>query len=325
MVNMNTNVQIDSRVAAILGGLIADSASLGLHWLYDTDRIAQIEQAVDELAFLKSNADHYADTSGYFVHGHKPVGDSSGYGELCLLMLKHIAQHKKFDRVLYQTEYRAHFGPGGAFVGFIDTATRLTLRALLPLAPEEFEAQSGADDDQFAALAMLPALVASFQQSRSDLMRLVEQVVRITNNNDMAVAAAQYAATVLFEVIHDKPMKQALHDALPLANEQLRSLLTQALSAEKLDSVAMAKQFGSACHVTQGLPIIVHIAQHAKDYREAIEANIRAGGDNCGRSVMLGAIVAADTAKREPATGIPLGWLAKYRYLSVAADACAVI
>ncbi len=324
MTNINLNVQINPRAAAIMGGLIADSAALGLHWLYDAGRIAQIEKS-DGLVFLKANADYYADTSGYFVHGHKPVGDSSGYGELCLLMLKHLAQHKKFDRVAYQTEYRAHFGPGGAFVGFIDTATRLTLRTLLPLTPEEFEEQSGADDDQFAALAMLPALVASHQQSQSDLLPLVEKVVRITNHNDVAVAAAKYTATVLFDVIHNKPMLQALHDALPLAGDELIPLLEQALAVKHFDSVAIAEKFGLACHVTQGLPVIVHIAQHAKDYREAIEANIRAGGDNCGRSIMLGAIVAASTAKKEPATGIPLGWLAKYRQLSIAVGACAKI
>lgn len=320
---MNTTVQIDARTAAILGGLIADSASLGLHWLYDAARIAQIEKT-DGLAFLQPNAEYYADVSGYFVHGHKPVGDSSGYGEMCLLMLKHLAQHQTFDRVAYQTEYRAHFGPGGAFNGFIDTATRLTLRTLLPLTPAEFEEQSGADDDQFAALAMLPALVASHQQSQADLMTLVERVVRITNHNDVAVAAAKYTAAVLFDVIHDKPVAQALRDALPLAGHELTPLLEEALAIEQFDSVAVAEKFGLACHVTQGLPVMAHIALHAKSYREAIEANIRAGGDNCGRSVMLGAIVAASTAHQD-ANGMPLEWLAKCQQLSTAVEACATI
>ena len=53
-----------------------------------------------------------------------------------------------------------------------------------------------------------------------------------------------------------------------------------------------------ACHVAEGLPVVFHIAQHATDYSIAIESNIRAGGDNCGRSIMLGAMVAADMANR---------------------------
>lgn len=44
---MNLNIKLDPRAAAILGALIADSASLGLHWLYDPERIAQIEKTKD--------------------------------------------------------------------------------------------------------------------------------------------------------------------------------------------------------------------------------------------------------------------------------------
>ncbi len=294
---MNTNIQLDPNIAAIFGALVADSASLSLHWLYDPLRITQIEKT-EGLVFLQPNANHYADTKGYFVHGKKQIGDSSGYGELCLLMLKHLAQNGKFDRETYQTEYCAHFGPGGSFVGFIDTATRLTLRTLLPLKPSEYPEISGADDDQFAALATIPVVVATHQGTQDNLLKKIERIVRLTNHNDIAVSAAQYAATVLIEVINGRSITKALNNALPLAGKELKPLLEIALSVESFDSIAMAKRFGSACHVLEGLPIVVHIAQHAKDYRSAVEANIRASGDSCGRSIMLGAIMAAHTTQQ---------------------------
>jgi len=78
---MNSNIKLEPRVAAILGALIADSASLGLHWLYDPERIAQIEKTKG-LVFLRPDANDYAKTKGYFAHGNKVAGDSSGYGEL---------------------------------------------------------------------------------------------------------------------------------------------------------------------------------------------------------------------------------------------------
>jgi hypothetical protein len=46
--------------AAILGALVADSAALGLHWLYDPARIAEIE-AARGLVFLQPQATDYAD------------------------------------------------------------------------------------------------------------------------------------------------------------------------------------------------------------------------------------------------------------------------
>ncbi len=322
---MNSGTRLEPRVAAILGALIADSAALGLHWLYDSARIAQIEK-IKGLFFLQPDANDYANTKGYFAHEHKTVGDSSGYGELCLLMLRHLAQQGQFSRVAYQTEYRDYFGPGGAYIGYVDSPTRQTLQTLLPLKPEEFPENSGADDDQFAALAALPAVVAVHTGSQEALKVKIEQIVRLTNHNDTAVAAAQYAGCVLLEVLHGQSIAQALLAALPHAGEKLKPLVEEALQVRALDSATTAKRFGIACHVLEGMPIIAHIAQHAPDYRTAIAENIRIGGDSCGRAIMLGAITAAHTAQQSGQhSSIPLEWIARYRKLIIAADACATL
>jgi len=319
---MNSSIRLEPRVAAILGALIADSAALGLHWLYDSERIAQIEK-IKGLVFLQPDANDYADTSGYFAHGNKSAGDSSGYGEICLLLLRHFAQHGQFNRVAYQTEYRSHFGPGGAYIGYVDSPTRQTLQTLLPLKPEDFPENSGADDDQFAALATIPVVVAMHTGSQESLKVKIDQVVRLTNHNDTAVAAAQYAGCVLLEVLSGKSINQAFTSALPHAGEKLTPLLEEVLQTRVFDSAAVAKRFGSACHVLEGLPVIAHIAQHVPNYRTAIEENIRIGGDSCGRAIMLGAIIAAYTAQHsEQKFSIPLEWAARYQKLSIAAYAC---
>ena len=310
---------------AILGALVADSAALGLHWIYDPARIAEIE-AARGLAFLQPEAANYAGVKGYFAHGGKTSGASSSYGEICLLMLKHLAKHGRFNRVEYQSEYRACLGPGGEYVGYIDSPTRLTLRTLLPLAPEEFPAASGADDDQHPSLATLPPLVAAHSGTLDELMAQVDEVVRITNNNETAVAAARCSAAALFNLLQGMTMEQALTEALPLAGGTLRPLFEEALSMPEPDSVGAAQRFGPACHVTEGLPVVFHIAQTATDYRSAIEANIRAGGDSCGRSIMLGSLVAAHSARQNTYEfPIPFQWLARYRKFVEAADACAAI
>ncbi len=322
---MNTEILTEPRVAAILGALVADCASLGLHWLYDPERIAQIAQARG-LVFLQPDANDYVGVSGYFAHGGKAAGDASAYGELCLLMLKHLVQHGKFDRIAYQTEYRSYFGPGGSYRGYVDSPTRLTLQKLLPLNPEQFPQTSGVDDDQFAALAALPAAIAAHQGSAEALQDELERIVRLTNDNATAVAAARYLGSVLQAVCQGESVQNALTRCVSNADETLQPLVVEALQGTALDTLAVAKHFGSACHVLQGVPIIVHILQHAGDYATVIEENIRAGGDSCGRSIMLGAIAAAGAAQRgNPASGIPLQWMARYRKLMAAADACAAL
>jgi ADP-ribosylglycohydrolase len=325
---MNSNIRLTPRTAAILGALVADSAALGLHWLYDPSKIAQIEKDKG-ITFLPPNDDNYADAKGFFAHANKLAGDSSGYGEACLLILKHYAAHGQFKRIEYQSEYRGHFGPGGEYIGYIDSPTRKTLLTLIPLAPDDFPQQSGADDDQFAALATVPVVTATHTGTQAELLDKIDLVVRLTNHNDTAVAATKYTGTVLFEVINGKSITQALTDALPQAGEQLAPLLEQALQTKTLDSIAMAERFGSACHVLEGIPIVAHILKHTTNYRDAIEANIRAGGDSCGRAIMLGAIAATKAEQMEQAgkqsASIPLEWLTKYRKISVAAAACAKI
>ena len=49
--------------ATVLGALVADSAALGLHWLYDPARIAEIE-ASQRPGFLQPEANNYAGVKG---------------------------------------------------------------------------------------------------------------------------------------------------------------------------------------------------------------------------------------------------------------------
>lgn len=320
---MDSYIRLTPRIAAIMGALVADSAALGLHWLYDPARIAELEKTKG-LTFLQPDAENYADVKGFFAHGNKISGDSSGYGEICLLILKHFAALGEFKRIAYQTEFRNLFGPGGAYTGYIDSPTRQTLLKLIPLIPEDFPEVSGADDDQFAALATVPVITAAHSGLHEDLLEKIEAVVRLTNDNDDAVAAAKYSATVLSAILDGKPINKALNLALPHAGEKLTPLLNDALNTEALNSIHAVECFGSACHVLEGIPVIAHIALHATSFQQAIETNIRAGGDSCGRAIMLGAIAAAHAELQNNVKAtIPLPWLAKYNKLPIAADACA--
>ena len=75
-------------------------------------------------------------------------------------------------------------------------------------------------------------------------MARVEEVVRVTNNNELAVAAARCASAALFKLLHGMPIAQALEEALPFAGNTLQPLLEEALAMPKLDSVAAAERFG---------------------------------------------------------------------------------
>tara|TARA_B100000686_G_scaffold329248_1_gene390198 strand:- start:7635 stop:8585 length:951 start_codon:yes stop_codon:yes gene_type:complete len=313
---------MNPNTAAILGALIADSATLGLHWIYDPKRIAEIEK-LKGLVFLQPNAGHYEGVKGYFAHSKKCSGESTSYGEVCLLILQHLVKYGAFKRTEYQTEFCEYFGLGGKYVGYVDSPTRLTLQTLIPLKPELFPKESGANDDQFLSLAGLPSIVAVNTDNLEVLMSRIDEMVRVTNNNDLAVAAAKCSAAVLFKILNGSSMEVALNGSLEFAGDKLRPLLEEVLAIQTLDNIKVAEKFGSACHVVEGLPVIFHIAKCVPDYQTAIEVNIRTGGDNCGRAIMLGAIIAAHMVKQKKSTfPIPFEWIIRYKRIIDASDAC---
>lgn len=129
MTNNQPNDRKAAIIAALAGGWVADAASLGLHWLYDSQRILEVGGQAPE--FLPPKANYFKGGFGYFAHEGKQPGDLSHYGAATgLLMDSLLANGGTLDIRDYQRRFRAFFGPGGHWRGYIDNPTRVTLANL---------------------------------------------------------------------------------------------------------------------------------------------------------------------------------------------------
>ncbi|WP_148861237.1 ADP-ribosylglycohydrolase family protein [Marinobacter fonticola] len=116
--------------AALAGGYVADVASLGLHWLYDSHRIRDV--GGDSPEFLPPRADYFKDVFGFFAHDGKNIGDMSHYGTATRVLTDSLlAGRGELDIRDYQRRFVNCFGPGGRWQGFIDNPTRGTLNNLV--------------------------------------------------------------------------------------------------------------------------------------------------------------------------------------------------
>ncbi|MEX2475510.1 ADP-ribosylglycohydrolase family protein [Marinobacter sp.] len=116
-------------IAALAGGWVADAASLGLHWLYDSQRILEVGGQSPE--FLPPKAEYFTGGFGYFAHEGKQAGDISHYGAATgVLSDSLLANEGTLNIRDYQRRFRAFFGPGGQWQGYIDNPTRVTLANL---------------------------------------------------------------------------------------------------------------------------------------------------------------------------------------------------
>lgn len=362
--------QITRARNSVLGALVADSATMGFHWLYSQHRIQAL--APSEPEFRTPNESDYADNVGYFAHPKKTAGELSHYGEQSKIMLKSlVANGNRYEKHHYQEAFRDHFGYGGEFEGYIDKPTRLTLDKIyrtegdalartneIPFAGEDREKQvlltkvlsaakrfqgeqlasataqlaetssnpddaanyisaliqalagssdfPGADDEQLPAISKLPALVACHFDDE-DMIDLSESAIRVTNNAERAVDFGRLATTLLTNAIAGVPITECIALALKSGSLKTQKFLNTVL-AENGDLLEVTKKYGLHCDLGSGTASMLFNLKGAQSYTNTIRDNIYAGGDNCGRSIVLGAVAGA-TFGIGGEHGIPKNWI----------------
>lgn len=302
-------ISTETRAGVVLGALVADAATMGLHWLYEPERIASIAENTDPV-FLAADRQNFEGAKGYFAHEGKHGGEPSQYGAvLALAMNSLVASQGKPDVADYQRRFLTFFGPGGDWKGYIDRPTRGTLANLGDAVGDETPEVTGIDDDQMPALSSVPAVIAACPD-HADLETRVTSMVRVTNDNPLAIEAALITARLIRAMLHGEDLNAALNAEAERAGEVLQPLLKEALGKADQDVVSVAGRFGRACHVHQGLPVVFHILNTTGSFEHGIRKNILAGGDSCGRSMALGAILGARFGFGG-AHGIPIPWLTR--------------
>lgn len=227
-------------IAALAGGWVADAASLGLHWLYDSKRIMEVGGQSPE--FLKPDADYFQGGFGYFAHDGKQAGDVSHYGAATGVITDSLlAKEGKLDIRDYQQRFRLFFGPGGRWQGYIDNPTRITLDNLAAIEKTAIE----------QALATTPATLTDKQKrilvqkvlpytrhvSGKELAPPVRKAIGLTYSD----TAIQDAGVHLAETIdrHLRPESGADDMQLP-AVSKLPPLVACYYGSEKLMDVTEA-------------------------------------------------------------------------------------
>ncbi|WP_371170251.1 ADP-ribosylglycohydrolase family protein [Aliiroseovarius sp. 2305UL8-7] len=289
---MSSNQRISD---AIFGALVADAAALGLHWIYDEGRIANIVKNQHGFAFLEPDPANYEGVPAYFAHVTRKAGQGSQYGAALVGALEYLAQDgRSADAKGYQTSFISRFGPGGSFNGYIDRPTR---DALTKITAED-TAPSGGEDNQLPALS---AVLAAHHLG-DELWKPLQSV---THANPVALAAGTLLVKLLSDLDTGGNVQDALRRSADQAPEPFKGGLRAALQADTSDSVVYGGTTGRACYLTEGLPLAFHILHNASDYTDAVRRNILAGGDSCGRALVIGAVMGA----AHGVSDIPLDWV----------------
>lgn len=264
------------------GALVADAATMGLHWLYDQDQIALIE-TTGSLLFRHPDSAHYADKRGAFVHEARRAGQLSHYGESARIAGA-LALEGQYTVAAHRQVFMDTFGPCGSFHGYADRPTKHLIARML-LDGDELNDPSGMDDNQMPGVCPVPGLFAA----DVGLSQTLDAVRVITVNTDV-LHSAEAVYSVLSQLAQGIELKTALVTAAEAVDGKLGELMRQALDARTYEPLGAAQQFGLACYVEHAMPVTWHLLNHATDFESTVRDNIRCGGDSCGRAMAIGSI-----------------------------------
>ncbi|KLV04751.1 ADP-ribosylglycohydrolase [Photobacterium aquae] len=295
------------RYAALMGALVADAASMGTHWIYSPERIAALQER-PHFPFIEPDAENYQGVEGYYAHSQITAGELTIYGEWLALYIRLLSQPGLGTREIQQAVLD-YFGPGGEFIGYVDSPTKALLLTLFSLPPEDWPDDSGCDDDQNPALCAIPALV-SLKMPSEQLEREIMRIVGITHQNETALQCASAFASSLNEALRSRRMEPVLNilkiKSPPLIQERIEQV--RVLSGDVNDFSHVLSIVNSACHLGDSIPLAAWILQNSDSYTEAVIKNILIGGDSCGRGIIVGALAGACYGFGDQ-KGIPISWL----------------
>ena len=267
---------------ALAGALVADAAAMGLHWMYDQEQIKIISGSGDVL-FRQPDAANFKDKRGYFAHAARRVGELSHYGESARIVGQ-LAAEGQYDRGLHRQRFFEAFGPCGHYSGYADRPTKELIARMIQDG-DDMKEPSGMDDNQMPAIAVVPGLFANGYAP--DVINDAAQV--ISTNTDV-VAGANAVHQCLQLVAEGQPLSEALSVSAGAMEGDVGQLMRDALDIESYEPLEVAKRFGLACYIHHSMPVVWYLLNHADDFESVVRDNIRCGGDNCGRSMALGAI-----------------------------------
>jgi ADP-ribosylglycohydrolase len=276
------------KIGAVVGSLVADAATMGLHWIYNTQRIKEIVGEGHPEFFIPPSCPFYSYESGR----------NTPYGEQALHLLEFLAAHEKFDPEQYSKLAYEYFN--GPYTGRLDHSLKGFIENMKN---GRNWPQCGSNDDQANGLAKIAPVVALYA-GKPELLARAEEAIRVTQNTDKAVAAGLAGARILEKIILGSSPREAIQATLQELRDDKRhnpnsadSLVADAIEmalslADQTHAAAVAR-IGSSCAFPLSLQNAVHLLVTETDFVRGVRASMLAGGDNASRLLFAGACLGA--------------------------------
>jgi ADP-ribosylglycohydrolase len=280
----------------LFGSFSADALSLGVHWIYDTNELAQKHGRVSE--YKAPGADSY--------HPHKQAGHQGHVGDQSLCLLKFLVREKKWSPSGFMDDW---LGIWPDYDDYIDGATKSTLANVQNRSDKT---QGGSDSVEIAGPARIAPLVCHLASStEEEVVRASVEQTMLTHRSPEAEESAAFLAKAGYRLMRGASLLDTLNETAP---EWALKKANSVLSENAVDAIG---KLGPACSISSALPSVLYLAlKYGDDIETAFIENAMAGGDNCARGLVLGMLLGASHGM----ASIPNYWVENLRARSDLVD-----
>lgn len=309
---------------AFLGSLVADAVAMPAHWYYDTDALDRDYGAIRDYVAPKTNhpesilaRSHYSppnekgdilhDQAKYWgkpnVHYHQflEAGENTLNLQLAVDVYRFVIRNGGYDADKWVERYIERMRTPQ---WHRDTYVEECHRAFFTnYARGHSPRECGAEDIHIGGLAAVPAIIAGMDALRdptdSEVRPAVLEHVALTHKGTEMQQAADAFEAILFRIENGESLREAIENGgnAFIAAEDLHALMARD------DRDVVGNVFSRACYLPGAFGASLYLAwKYAGSFTDGVLANVRVGGDNCHRGVVVGALLGA-------AEGIPGEWL----------------
>jgi ADP-ribosylglycohydrolase len=282
----------DTARELVMASFVADSLSLGVHWIYDTERLKKAFGRVDHL--LKPGPDSY--------HATKDRGDLTHYGDQAFTLMESLAIRKGFDPTDFSMRWKALFKD---YSGYYDQATKGTLHNLSQgKGPDE----AGSSSEDLAGASRISPLVFRYRNDPNTLVEASRAQTAMTHNTPLVIDIAEFFARTSWMVLEGASPVSAMEEVSNdrFGTSPISNWVEMGIQSKEMESVATIVRFGQDCRVDHAFPGTVHlICKYERDLKEALVQSVMAGGDSAARGMMAGMVLGAYLGEE----GLPDQWV----------------
>ena len=276
----------------VLASFAADSLSLGVHWIYNTNVIDKKFGRVEH--FLKPERPTY--------HPTKDKGEFTHYGDQTMVLLESVAECSGFKLTDFAARWQKLFEN---YNGYVDGATKGTLANI---SSGKAVSNAGSSSDDLAGAGRIAPLIYVYHNDRKVLIASAKAQTAFTHNNPQVIESAVFFSTTTLKILEGAAPKEAILEVQKekWVQPSLFEWIEKGLGSIAQESRQAILNFGQMCEIPAAFPSVIHlIVKYENDLKTALVENAMAGGDSAGRGLLVGMALGAHLGM----DAIPGHWL----------------